>query len=140
MSKLSEDMIRDTSTFDLRNTFIDNKSMIKELNDDNGMMKAILSERVQIGGVEDENGHKRLYLTGEGEQGVVEVQKRIRTSINDSKAKKLFDEKGLTDEVLIMQPVFDEKKIETLYNAGKITPKELLSIYDEKESFALYVK
>ena len=140
MSKINEDIIRDASTFDIRNTFIDNKSMIKSLTDDNKVMKSILSERIQEFGIKDENGHKRIFLNEEGEEGVVEMQRRVKTSIDESKAKEFFKEKGLIEEVLVMKPVFDEKKIEALYDAGKITSSELLSIYNEKESFALYVK
>jgi len=132
--------LKDSSTYIIRNEYKKRKTQIKKLTDELKELGIILKSRLSEKGVSDENGHLRIFLNGDGEEGCIELQKRLKATLIEDVAISILDGKGLKNEVIDVVEVVNEKKIEELFNAGKIESDELIEMYDEKESTALYVK
>ena len=96
-------------------------------------------------GDEDENGHKFYFfdeplvetgLASAPNVSGIKREKRVSQSIDQDRAMKLIEAKGLLDRCTTTIVVINEDAILGANFDGTITDAELSSLYDERESFA----
>jgi hypothetical protein len=96
-------------------------------------------------GIPDAEGHLHLNFTGKLDDEDVDVeivrQKKVSRILNSVAAEQMLKDKGLYEACVtpIVSYEIDEEKIIEAYEAGKISARELDSIFTEKVNYATIV-
>lgn len=129
------------NTVELRDKYMEIKDNMAILDSMKKEIGVILRERTISNGIEDSvSGHKRIFLGESKDDGVIELQKRSKTSIIPSVAESVLKEKGVYEEAIEVEVKYNEDKIQKFYQDGVISDNEILGMFKQKDSFALYVK
>lgn len=94
-------------------------------------------------GEEDEKGSLFLAfdpVTAGGQTySTIKRERRVSVSLLSDKVETLADKKDLRDRLYKMVPVLDQDELYVLNQEGKITDRELDSLFEEKETWAFKV-
>lgn len=102
--------------------------------------KKLLAESIKAyamqNGTKDDKGS--FYV--ENDNFIFGAQCRKSVSLDEVKALKFFEEKGIYDNVVDLKPVINENKVEEYLAIGDITVEDIMSISKEKVTMAIDVR
>ena len=129
------------NTVELRDKYMKIRHTVSDLENTRKEIGLILRGRAMSSGVEDSvSGHKRIFLGETKEDGIIELQKRTKTTVVPEVANVVLKEKGIYEQAVKVEVKYDEDKIQKFYQDGVISDNEILGMFKQNDSFALYVK
>jgi len=130
--------------------YIINRMARERAEKEEGRDKKELMTILERQGEKSEEGHRSLplpephpYVTAAGEEKSVigiQRQRRVTQALDAEAAEKLLRKKGLWDDCTETIQVLNEDAILAANYEGKITDKELETLYGELENFAFYLE
>ena len=131
--------------------YLQNRSMRERSEHFEGQLKRALMHILETAGEQVEEHRQTItldtplpyvqYKNGKPIQKTVigiERRERVSNRLDEEKALKFLEAKGLTEECTIPIVVVDEDAILAANYVGKITDKELAALYNESSTFAFY--
>lgn len=117
------------------------KARVKELTARKDQLTTTVKDYIRKHGDADENGNLRFDVSDLRGVKHAWVQRRKTSTLNVERAEELLKKRKLWRSVTKVETIvtIDEDKLAALVFADKLTKAEWKSLFDESETFALYV-